>query len=49
MCTVMHGMNTDLRLLPEREFTNIATDSKRMTVLNLQMLQCLPVYVKQVI
>ena len=38
-----------LKLLPEREFTNIATDSKKMTVLNLQMLQCLPISVKQVI
>ena len=26
-----------LKLLPGREFTNIATDSKMMTALNLQM------------
>ena len=30
-------------------FTNIATDSKKMTAMNLQMLQCLPIHVKQVI
>ena len=28
MCTVMHGMKT-LKLLPGKEFTNIATDSKK--------------------
>ena len=38
-----------LKLLPGREFTNIATDSKKMTALNLQMLQCLLIHVKQVI
>ena len=29
MCTVMHGMKTDSNLLPDKEFTNIATDSKK--------------------
>ena len=38
-----------LKLLPGKEFTNIATDSKKMTALNLQMLQCLQIHVKQVI
>ena len=38
-----------LQLLPGREFTSIATDSKKMTALNLQMLQYLPIHVKQVI
>ena len=38
-----------LKLLPGGEFTNIATDSKKMTALNLQMLQCLPIHMKQVI
>ena len=38
-----------LILLPGREFTNIAIDSKKMTVLTLQMLQCLSIHVKQVI
>ena len=38
-----------LKLLPGKEFTNIATDSKKMTALNLQMLQCLSIHVKQVI
>ena len=38
-----------LKMFPGREFTNIATDSKKMTVWNLQMLQCLPIHVKQVI
>ena len=38
-----------LKLLPGRKFTNIATDSEKMTVLNLQMLQCIPIHVKQVI
>ena len=38
-----------LILLPGREFTNIETDSKMMTPLNLQMLQCLPIDMKQVI
>ena len=38
-----------LKLLPGKEFTNIATDSKKMTALNLQMLQCLPIHMKQVI
>ena len=38
-----------VKLLPGKEFTNIATDSKKMTVLNSQMLQCLPIHVKQVI
>ena len=38
-----------LKLLPGKEFTNIATDSKKMTALNLQILQCLPIHVKQVI
>ena len=38
-----------LKLLSGKEFTNIATDSKQMTVLNLQMLQCLPIHMKQVI
>ena len=38
-----------LKLLPGRESTNIATDSKRMTVLNLQMSQCLPIHMKQVV
>ena len=28
MCTVMHGMTT-LKLLPGRELTNIATDSRK--------------------
>ena len=37
------------KLLPGREFTNIAIDSKKDEVLNLQMLQCLPIHVKQVI
>ena len=27
-----------LKLLPGREFTNMVTDSKKITVLNLQML-----------
>ena len=38
-----------LKLLPGTEFTNITTDSKKMTALNLQMLQCLPTHMKQVI
>ena len=38
-----------LKLLSGREFTNIATDSKKMTALSLQMLQCLPIHMKQVI
>ena len=38
-----------LQLVPGREFTNITTDSKMMTVLTLQMLQCLPIHMKQVI
>ena len=38
-----------LKLLLGKEFTNIATDSKKMTALNLQMLQCLPIHVKQII
>ena len=38
-----------LKFLPGKEFTNIATDSKKMTALNLQMLLCLPIHVKQVI
>ena len=38
-----------LKLLAGRELTNIATDSKKMTALNLQMLQCLPIQMKQVI
>ena len=29
MCTVVYGMNTKLKLLPGREVTNIATDSKK--------------------
>ena len=37
-----------LKLLSGKEFTNIATDSKKMTELNLQMLQCLPIHMKQV-
>ena len=50
MCTVMHGIKNRLKLLPGKEFTNIATDSKKkMTALNMQMLQCLPIHVKQVI
>ena len=38
-----------LKLMPGRESTNIATDSKKMTALNLQMLQCLLFHVKQII
>ena len=38
-----------LKLLPGREFTDIATDSKNMTALNLQMLQCQPIHMKWVI
>ena len=38
-----------LKLLPGKEFTSIATDSKKMTALNLQMLHCLLIHVKQVI
>ena len=38
-----------LKLLPGREFTNIPPDSKKVTVLNLQMLQCLSIHMKQVI
>ena len=39
-----------LKLLPGREFTNIAKDNKKqMTVLNLQMLHYLPIHMKQVI
>ena len=36
-----------LKLLPGREFSNIATDSKKMTALNLQMLLCLPIHMTQ--
>ena len=38
-----------LKLLPGKEFTNIATNSKKMTALNLQMFQCLPIHIKWVI
>ena len=38
-----------LKLLPGKEYTNISIDSKKMTALNLQMLQCLPMHMKQVI
>ena len=32
-----------------KEFTNIVTDSKKDDLLNLQMLQCLQMHVKQAI
>ena len=38
-----------LKLLPGREFTNIATDSKKDDCSELQILQCLPFHMKQVI
>ena len=38
-----------LKLLPGKEFTNIETETKKMNALNLQMLQYLPIHVKQVI
>ena len=38
-----------LKLLPGKEFTNIATDSKKDDLLTLQTLQCLPIHMKQVI
>ena len=38
-----------LKLLPGREFTNIATDSKKYDSLTLQMVQCLPILVILVI
>ena len=38
-----------LKLLAGREFSNIATGNKKMTALNLQMLQCITIHMKQVI
>ena len=54
-CMYMQNVHCDawnenrLKLLPGREFRNIATDSKKMTALKLQMLQCLPIDIKLVI
>ena len=38
-----------LKFLPGRELTNIATDSRKDHLPNLQMVQCLPIHIKQVI
>ena len=37
------------KLLLGRKFTNITTDSKKMTALNLQMLQWLPIHMKHIL
>ena len=49
MCTVINGMNTDSNYFLEENSQILQQTVKKMTALNLQMLQCLPIHMKQVI
>ena len=49
LCIVMHGMKTDSNCFLEENSKIKQQTVKEMTALNLEMLQCLPILVKQVI